>query len=187
MTVRASAARYARALLDVAITESAPEQVERDLTAFLELTRRNPDLQRALTHPAVAVPAKRAVVGALVERLKPVPPVARLLLLLADRDRLVLLPDLVEVYRDRLMDHRRIVRAEVTTAVPLSESRLDELRRRLAESTGRSVVLTTKVDPSLIGGMVTRIGSLVFDGSLANQLARVRKALLAQTALSPGA
>lgn len=187
MTVRASAARYAKALLDVAINESDPEQVERDLAAFQDLTSRHADLQRALTHPAIAVSAKRAIVGALVERLKLVPPVARLLLLLADRDRLGLLPDLMELYRDRLMDYRRIVRAEVTTAMPLSDDRLDELRRRLAEATGRSVVLVAKVDPALIGGMVTRIGSLVFDGSLANQLARVKKALLAQTALSPGA
>jgi F-type H+-transporting ATPase subunit delta len=177
MSMRASAARYARALLDVAIKESNPEQAERDLAAFLDLVYRHSDLQKALTHPAVAAAAKRAVVQQVIERLAPVSPVGKLLLLLADRDRLTLAPELLDVYRERLNEHLRIVRAEITTAEPLAQDRANALRQRLATATGRTVTLTTKVDPAIIGGMVTRIGSTVYDGSVATQLQAIRQRL----------
>ena len=169
MSTRASAARYARALLDVAIKESSPRQVEQDLAAFVDLVQRYPDLQKALTHPAVAAAAKRAVVQQLVDRLAPAPPAGKMLLLLADRDRLPLVPELLEVYRERLNEHLQIVRAEITTAEPLPQDRAGALQQRLAAATGRPVTLTTKVDPAIIGGMVTRIGSTVYDGSVATQ------------------
>ena len=177
MSTRASAARYARALLDVAIKESTPEQAEQELAAFFELLQHHPELQRALTHPAVAAASKRAVVQQLIDRLKPVSPAGKLLMLLAERDRLVLLPELVEVYRERLNEHRQIVRAEVTTAEPLAAERTAALQQRLAAATGRHVTLTTRVDPGIIGGMVTRIGSTVYDGSVATQLEAIRQRL----------
>lgn len=177
MSTRASAARYAKALFDVAIKESNPEQAERELAAFLDLLRRHPDLQKALTHPAVAAAGKRAVVQEVLSRLQPVTPVGKLLLMLADRDRLALVPELLDVYRERLNEHLAIVRAEITTAEPLAEDRERALRERLVEATGRAVTLTTRVDPSIIGGMVTRIGSTVYDGSVARQLQAIRQRL----------
>lgn len=177
MSTRASAARYARALFDVAIKESSPEQAEQDLAAFLDLLRQHSDLQKALVHPTVAAAAKRGVVQQLLDRLRLSLPVGKLLLMLADRDRLALLPEIVEVYRDRLTDHRQILRAEVTTAEALSKAREAELQQRLAAVTGRPVTLTAKVDPAIIGGMVTRIGSTVYDGSVATQLQVIRQRL----------
>jgi len=177
MSMRTSAARYAKALLDVAVSESTEEQAGKDLTAFADLVRANPELQRMLANPVVAAADKRAVVQQLVERLGPSAPVGKLLLLLASRGRLVLLPDLVDVYRERLMEHQGVIRAEVTTAEPLAPERAAELQQRLAASTGRTVTMTTQVDPSIIGGVVTRIGSTVYDGSIATQLAKVRQTL----------
>jgi F-type H+-transporting ATPase subunit delta len=113
----------------------------------------------------------------ILDRSKPVPPVGKLLLLLATRGRLELVPDVLDVYRERLMEHRRVVQAEVTTAAPLSPERLAELEQRLARITGRTVNMTAKVDQAIIGGVVTRIGSTVYDGSVATQLARVRERL----------
>ena len=104
-------------------------------------------------------------------------PVRKLLLLLATRGRLELLPDILDVYRERLMEHRQVVQAEVTTAVPLSPERVAELQQRLARLTGRTVAMTTKVNEAIIGGVVTRIGSTVYDGSVATQLAKVRERL----------
>ena len=120
---------------------------------------------------------KRAVVQQLIDRTTPSPPVARLLLLLADRDRLAILPDLLAVYRERLLEHQRVVSAEVTTAAPLAEARAAELAERLSRATGRTVKMTTRVDPSIIGGIVTRIGSTVYDGSVAAQLQAIRQRL----------
>ena len=177
MSMRASAARYARALLDVAITESDPERAEQELATFVDVVAGHPDLQRVLANPVVSAADKRALVQRVVERLALNTPAARVLLLLAARGRLPLLPDLLDVYRERLLEHRRIVRAEVTTAAPLPPQRVAELQERLASVTGRAVTMTTKVDPSIIGGVITRIGSTVYDGSVATQLAKFRDRL----------
>jgi F-type H+-transporting ATPase subunit delta len=177
MSMRASAARYARALLDVAINESDPERAEQELAAFVDLVERHPDLARVLANPVVSAADKGAVVLQLVDRLELTTPVAKLLALLASRGRLALLQDLLDVYRERLMEHRRVVRAEVTTAAPLPPERVDQMQQRLATATGRAVTMTTTVDSSIIGGVITRIGGTVYDGSVAAQLAKVRERL----------
>jgi len=177
MSTRASAARYAKALFDVAIAESTPEQIERELTAFSEVIRGHADLQQVLVSPAVPAARKGAVVAQLLDRLQPSSPVRKLLLLLAERDRLELVPDLVSVYHERVMEQQQVVQAEVTTAEPIPVEQAAQLQQRLGRSLGRTVTLTTNVDPSLIGGMVTRIGSTVYDGSVATQLAALRQRL----------
>ena len=91
------------------------------------LVARTPDLQKAFANPAVPVTAKRGIVERLVSQMKLSGPAEKLLLLLAERDRLGVLGDLVVAYRERLMEYRRIVRAEVTTAAPLSPERLAQL------------------------------------------------------------
>ena len=148
-----------------------------DLAGFVDLVQQHPDLQRTLANPVVSAASKRAVVQQILDRIKPAPPVGKLLLLLASRGRLELVPDVLDVYRERLMEHLRVVQAEVTTAAPLSPERAAELQQRLARITGRTVNMTTKVDQAIIGGVVTRIGSTVYDGSVATQLARVRERL----------
>jgi F-type H+-transporting ATPase subunit delta len=175
--MRASAVRYARALLDITIAETDPAQAEQELAAFAALLEQHPNLQSALANPAVASAGKRAVVEQLLERLQPSAPVAKLLLLLAARDRLAMMPDLLAVYRQRLMEYQRVIRAEVTTAAPLTDARAKELADRLAKATGRTVTMTATVDPSIIGGIVTRIGSTVYDGSVAAQLQAMRQRL----------
>jgi len=177
MSTRASAARYARALLDVVIKEGNPEQVEQELAAFADLFVQHPNLEKALTNPAVSATGKRGIVKELSARLTLSPPLGKLLMLLADRDRLVIVPDLVAVYRDRLMDVRQVVRADVTTAEPLAESKVSLLKERLSQMTGRKVTMTTTVDPSIIGGLVARVGSTVYDGSVATQLDRIKNRL----------
>ena len=180
MSTRASAARYAKALFDVAIAESTPEQAERELTAFSDLVQGHADLQQALVSPAVRAARKRAVVAELLDRLQPSPPVRKLLLLLAERDRLELMPDLVSVFHERVMEHQKVVQAEVTTAAPIPAEQAAQLQQRLGRSLGRTVTLTTNVDPALIGGIVTRIGGTVYDGSVATQLAALRQRLSQQ-------
>jgi F-type H+-transporting ATPase subunit delta len=106
------------------------------------------------------------------------PVVGKLLTLLADRDRLVLLPEIVVAYQDRLMTHAKVVRAEVVTAIGLPGDRLAALQQGLAEATGRQVQLETRVDPSIIGGAIARIGSTVYDGSVTRQLDKMKEALV---------
>lgn len=180
MSTRASAVRYARALLDVALKEADPEQVGSQLVAFADLVGRHADLREALTNPVIPVTAKERVVNDLIGRLGSTPPVSKLLLLLAQRDRFVLLPELVDAYRLRLEELRGVIRARVTAAEELTREQAAQLQDRLAAATGQTVTLTTDVDPSLIGGVIARIGSTVYDGSVATRLSRMREKLLQQ-------
>jgi len=176
MNTRASADRYARALLDVVAKEADPEQVQQELAAFARLFG-NAELNGVLTSPAVPATSKRGIVEALVARLKPAAPLGKLLLMLADRNRMGLVPQVSKVYDERLMELRQVVRVQVTTAVPLSEDHATGFEQRLSRATGRKVLMTTAVDPTLIGGAVARIGTIVYDGSVATQLTRIRERL----------
>ena len=138
----------------------------------------NASLRQALTNPTVSAAAKQRVVNELIARFGVKPPLSKLLLMLAERDRLTLLPDLVDTYRTRLEEHEGVLRAEVTAASPLSAEQTRTLHDRLASAVGRRVTMTTKVDPALIGGVVARIGSTVYDGSLATRLTKMREKLL---------
>jgi F-type H+-transporting ATPase subunit delta len=184
MTSRAAAARYARALFDVVRQESGGrqaelEKVQDDLAGFAQLVASHESLARALSHPAIPAARKRAVVEQLLARAPGLSPVlSKLLLLLAERDRLTLLPDLLEAYGERLRDHQQVVRAEVTTAAPLQADRVQAIERNLAKVTGRKVALATRVDPSLIGGLVARIGTTVYDGSVTTQLQKMKQKLV---------
>lgn len=178
MTSRGAAARYARALFDVAKKEADVEQVGRELNSFASIVQQNEALSRVLSNPAVPAPRKRAAVQSLLDAAGGVTPtVSKLLLLLADRDRLGLLTEIDAGYQSILLDQAKVVRAELTTAVPLPEDRVNALRTGLANVTGRHVELETKVDPAIIGGAIARIGSTVYDGSVTTQLQKVKERL----------
>jgi F-type H+-transporting ATPase subunit delta len=178
VTNKTAATRYARALLDVAVKEKADlDLIETELSQFADLFKQCPPLERVLLNPAVPVPRKRAAVSDLLAQAKFTPIVSKLLALLADRDRLVLVPELLKTYSDRLLDFRGVVRAEVTTASALDAQRTAAIQKGLAAVTGRTVLLATKIDPSIIGGLVARIGSTVYDGSVTRQLEKMKERL----------
>lgn len=179
VTNRTAATRYARALLDVALKEQADlSRIESELSGFMDLLRQHADLDRVLLNPAVPTPRKRGLVTELLAHLEFSPIPGKLLVLLAERDRFTLLPDILETYRQRLLDHRKIVRAEVTTASPLSEERAGAIQDSLARATRSTVALSTRTDPAIIGGLVARVGSTVYDGSISSHLQRIRQRLL---------
>jgi len=183
MTSRAAATRYARALFDVARKESDVQQAGRELSGFAQLVAGNELLARVLENPAIPVPRKRAVVEQLLARGGAMSSVvAKLLLLLADRDRLAILPDLARAYEARLMEEAKVVRAQLTTAVEIPGDRVEALRHGLARATGRQVQIETQVNPAIIGGAVARIGSTVYDGSVTTQLQKVKERLVAAAA-----
>lgn len=177
MTTRTSATRYARALLDVSLEESTADKAAQDLQQVTELLQQFPELQRAFNNPAIPAARKRSLVQALLPKLSPSAPVGKILLMLAERDRLGLLVDIAAVYQERLEELHQIVRAEVTTAEPIAPELVAVIQERLARTTGRTVKLSTKVDPSIIGGIRTQIGSTVYDGSIATQLESFRQKL----------
>lgn len=176
MSSRASASRYARALFDVTAADSRT-QVDQELTAIAQAFAAQADLQAVFANPSVPPAAKQGVVRAIIERLGVSSPVARLLTLLAERDRLALLPDAAVVFHERVLEDEQVLQAEVTTAEPLSDGDRQAIQARLSAATKKHVTITPRVDPAIIGGLVARIGGTVYDGSLISQLARIRERL----------
>ena len=176
MTEQAAATRYARALFEVSLDSGDPQRTERDLAAFQGLVDGHETLGQIVLNRAISPAVKKAIVAAILERTpKTADVVKRLLLMLAERGRLHLLPVLLTVYRERLMDHLGVVRARVTTAEPLDRKRAAAINQKLNAATGREVKVEASVDEGLVGGMVTQIGGTVFDGSLAHHLDRLKQ------------
>ena len=180
MTAGAAAGRYARALFDVVLKEGGDvEKAQADFQQFVDLFAQHPVLATTLGNPAIPASKKQAVAKALIERAGPISPVVgKMILLLAERDRMMLLPEIARNYRERVMDHQKIIRGQVTTAIALPPDKLRALEQGLQAATGRKVVLETKVDPSIIGGVITRLGSTVYDGSVTTQLQKMKQALI---------
>lgn len=180
MTSRSAARRYARALFDVARAERVDlEKLGGEISDVAAFITGNEALHRVLVNPAIPASRKRAVMEQLLDRSPASPVLARLLLLLADRDRLVLVPELAEAYRDRLMEYQEVVRAQVTTAIALPADRVAALQQGLASVTGRRVQIDVNVDPSIVGGAIARVGSTVYDGSVTTQLQKMKQQLSA--------
>jgi F-type H+-transporting ATPase subunit delta len=122
---------------------------------------------------------KRALARAVLEVAGGVSdPVVRLVLLLADRDRLASLGDVAEFFSARAMQARHVVPAEIVTAVPLADGQRAALAKALGQVTGSEVTVTARVDPAIVGGVVARVGSVVFDGSVTRQIEKMKEKLL---------
>ena len=180
MTSGAAAGRYARALFDGVLKDGGDVgKVQDDLQKFADLVRTHDTLGAIFANPAIPASKKQALAGALLDRASGISPVlSKLILMLAERDRLALLSDITRLYRERVMDHHKIVRGEVTTAIPLAPDKLRALEQGLQKVSGRTVVLESRVDPSIIGGVITRLGSTVYDGSITTQLEKMKQALV---------
>jgi F-type H+-transporting ATPase subunit delta len=179
MSLRTSANRYSKALFDVALQENADlAQVDRDLAAVVDMMKASPELAMAVNRSSVTDAARQSLMEAVSKAMTLSPLVSKMLVLLAKTGKLNLLPDLAVTYRERLLAHQNIVRAEVTSAAPLSPEKTRALEESLAAVTGKKVELSVSVDPELLGGVVARIGSTVYDGSVKTQLQRMRQELV---------
>lgn len=181
MTSQSVSRRYAKALFDVAARAGTLDRVERDLAAFRALVTSHAELSRTLENATIPLQKKRAIVDALIEAAGDMSDeVKRLLRLLADRDRLPSLGPLADAFEALLREARKIVPAEIVTASPLGDARRSALAHALGKAMGGEVTLSERVDPEIIGGVVAKVGSLVFDGSVTRQIARMKQRLAEQ-------
>ena len=180
MSTRTASTRYAKALLDVAASDADAAVIEGDLAGLSALMHGNRELDQALTSPSVPNAGKRKIAAALAERLGLATTSRRLLDLLAERDRLGQIDELLAVYRERLLDRQRVQRADVRSATPLSPEVTTALEQRLSAVTGTTVKVSATVDPTLIGGVMAKVGSTVYDGTVKTQLEKLRKQLVEQ-------
>ena len=175
MSVQTVARRYATALADVVIQRSEASEVQDELRVWEELLRANANLREVFANPTIALDKKRAVLNRLIEMAQPRPTTINFLKVLLQNQRLT---DLAEINRKfaQILDERAgMVAATVTTAREVPQPYQQTLRDKLAELTGKNVRIDFATDPEIIGGLVTRIGSTVYDGSVRSQLQQIKK------------
>jgi F-type H+-transporting ATPase subunit delta len=183
MASRASARRYARALFDVVSKSGDVDAALAELKALGAAITDHADLQRALTSPGVPLGVKQNVMREVLA-LQPVSKiVARLLTLIVENDDVDEIADIVEAFEQRVMDLHQVVRAEIVSAVPLPADKVQAIEASLAAAAGARVVVTPRVDPAILGGVVAKVGSRVYDGSIARHLARIRARLVSGESL----
>lgn len=174
----AVAFRYARALADLAAQPGAdPEAVMHDLEAFEQALAAAPHLRTAMQSPAVPPPRKRAVVTHVAKLMALSDLARRFLMVLVDHHRTALIADIREAFESVLDQRLGLVRADVESAREMNEQARRELLDALAQITGKQSRARFSVRPELLGGVVARIGSTVYDGSLRGQLSALQQRL----------
>ena len=172
------AKRYAKALVEVAAASNELDGVRRDLHALADLLRKHRHLRQFVANPSVSRRAAGEVIKDIGTAMEVKPLTATFLQILLEGGRLAGLDAILRSY-ELLVDERLgRVKAVVTSAAPLEADAQERLRRRLGDVTGKDVYLELRQDPALLGGMVTQIGSRVYDGSLKTQLVRLRDELV---------
>jgi F-type H+-transporting ATPase subunit delta len=172
------ARRYAKALLNLASKSGETDAVKKDLASMAELYKMSRQLQSVIMNPIFSMKDRTAVVNGLAKELKVGPLSARFLDMIVRKRRFRYIREVAASYSDLLDLAQGKVKATVTSADALPDATVAKLAERLKAMVGKEVELKVEVDPGLIGGVKTRIGSTVYDGSLVNQVKRVREALL---------
>jgi F-type H+-transporting ATPase subunit delta len=183
MTLSAVATRYASALADVVTAGGSalsPQDAVAQLRSFETVLQSSLELQNALTTPAVPGSRKKAVVGRLVDLLKLSRIARNFLFVLIDHRRITSLSEIIHSFEQIIDERMGFARAEVTSARELTEPQTTALNAQLEQLTGKRIKMRFTVDESLIGGVVARIGSTVYDGSLRGQLASLEGRLSAE-------
>jgi len=186
MSVSPVARRYAQALIEVAEEASVVDQVGDDLASFSELLSAHDGLLGdALASPVFTTEERGAVLDDVLPRLSLHPLAANLLRLVNDKRRFGALAEIVIAYRELADQKAGRQEVVVTTAEPLTPQVEAEVRQALEKTTGKTVRLTSHVDPSLLGGLVAKVGGTVYDSSLRTRLEQIKHALVStETAIA---
>lgn len=177
MTSESLARRYASALADVVVKRNEARETQEELAGWELMIQQNAELLEVFSNPTIPYDQKRNVLQALIARTKIRPITANFLSVLLQNGRLADLQSVNRRFSEELDKRSGVVSAHVTTARPVPDDARQALQSRLAEMTGRRVRLDYTMDEELIGGVVTRIGSTVFDGSVRGQLQQIKEQL----------
>ena len=172
------AKRYAKALLTLGRQDGNYEQYGGELNQFVTLWEEAPEFADAASNPLYAKESRQVICSAVVDQMGLSPVFKSLLTLMVEKNRLGIIPEVRSFYRKLLDEMSNIRRANVASAIPLSEEAVEAIKGSLEKATGGSVVVETEVDPELIGGVVARVGDLVLDGSVRSQLASIKENLI---------
>jgi len=173
----AVARRYAKALLLIGKEEGQAETYREELEGFSSLMTKEKSLEQAVCNPLYDAAGRKKVLQAIVEKLELSNMMRTFLLLLFDKGRIGFINDINKFYQKLADELKGVARASLVSATELSEETVEKIRMSLSKMTGKDVHLEVEADPGLIGGIVTRIGDLVLDGSIRTQLLNMRESL----------
>lgn len=177
MSLQTVARRYASALADVVIERKEEREVQQEIDQWASMIESNPELKEVFANPTVIYDDKQKVLEALIARTRVRPTTASFLRVLLRNQRLAQLKDVAERFGLVIDERGGVVSANVTTARPLPEDMQNTVRQALAAATGRAVRVSFSTDEKIIGGLVARIGSTIYDGSVQNRLERLSEEL----------
>jgi F-type H+-transporting ATPase subunit delta len=171
------ASRYAAALFELADEKKQLDQVAADLASLKQAIRESDDLRRLVRTPVFSRAEQGRAMAAILERAGATDLVRRFVGLVAQNRRLFVLPDMIDAFLAQLAQRRGEVTAEVVSARPLSEAQRRAIADALHKSVGGNVAIDARVDPTLIGGLVVKVGSRLIDSSLRTKLNRLQLAM----------
>ena len=178
MNVETVARRYATALADVVTKTNETDAVQAELKTWEELINVNADLQTAFSNPAISQANKEKVLENLIEKTKPAKTTANFLRVLLKNSRLTEIGEINEKFSSVLEERSGLVSAQITSARPLSENEKAEFKINLEKLTGKQINLNFETDEKIIGGVITRIGSTVYDGSVKTKLEELKHQMI---------
>ena len=173
----AIARRYAKALLLIGKEDGKTETYRKELSDFSELIEREKSLGEAINNPLYNADERKKVLATILEKLSLSGIMKSFLTLLFDKGRFIYLSDINDFFQRLADELKGITRASLVSATELSSETVERIRSTLAERTGKDIILEIEQDPGLIGGIVTRLGDLVLDGSIKTQLLNMRESL----------
>ena len=173
----AIARRYAKALLLIGKEDGQAESYREELDGLAGLIAKDKALEQAVSNPLYDVVGRRRVLEVIVEKLDLSKVVGAFVLLLFDKGRIGFLGDIDAFYQKLADELKGVGRASLVSATALSSETIDKIRNTLSQKTGKDIILEVEQDPGIIGGIVTRIGDLVLDGSIKTQLINMRESL----------
>jgi F-type H+-transporting ATPase subunit delta len=172
------ARRYAKALLELGTELGQLDALVEEMSAAAASYEGSPELQTALENPLFPYDVKKNILADLAQTIGLGLTARNTLFLLNDRRRMRALPGIAQLLREMNDKKKGLLRAEVVTAAPLSDAYFARLKQQLEKMTGRTVVLDKREDPTILAGVITRIGDTVYDGSLRARLHEIKHALL---------
>lgn len=167
------ARKYARALMELAKEDGKEEQYGKEVLSFSAMLKNDKSLWNFFVGPSGSLENKKTALEEILSNLKFSKVVKNFLRLLMDKERLSFIGDIAEIYNSLLDQAEGRVKAKIISAVPLSKTELNNIIKGLSTVVGKKIVADVNIDPSIIGGIISHVGGLVFDGSIKTQLENI--------------
>jgi len=178
--LKSASLQYANALADIVLQQGAAEPTRKQLADFEAAYKESAELRNFMASPAISREAKHGVIEKLVARIGASRVLRNFLFVIVDNQRTHLLPEIAASFEEVLRQRQGVAEAEIASAVPLNDKQRAALLQNLERVTGKKIQANYSIDPALLGGAVIRVGDTVYDGSVRNQLDRLRHRLVAE-------